>query len=673
MAKVYTHPHWETHVIDRSIYTPLERETLPLFRPIFFMRAAKGPVNVPTFCYTYNEAKEIFGEETFDFTTEYFSREALYLNQLFSRQGAFIVRLADEATAEYASLVVEVQVKETEVPQWERDEYGNFVKDANGNKTALLEEGVQKVEPGIELKWQVRQLGENESITNLKVTTVNLDDGQAKIYPIFALKANTVGKALNNIGIKFFADSDLTDMPLCDAVSSMQYQFGVVSKDYSDSSVAPVYSDLDNQIEAFIAKPDQIDTRVDANVSFADVIEQRYEEIIPFEINYYAENVEAIGQRICAVETDDPTLNGIDTQDVAFTMPFMANITDDLNIEGVPYAHVVLAADSIVLNNERVLYLAGGTDGNIDDETIEDLTCNYLKGVVYPEIVDQSRYPFTHIIDTGVSMTTKKAFIQFLGVDDACKVVLATQAVSMGRFNTKAEDLSAGHSLYNACLLQPESVEKGTECCRAEIYQQAGYLANNAYKGIVPSTYDVMMKKSLYGSTPSITGNPGGLPNSAITVFRKWNWTPYDADHKQKSWETGLNYFQYYDMSSIHWPAMRSVYRYDTSTLSSASFSDVVVYTKHVARYNWSKYAGVEMDFDTMSSHATVDLTADLLAMLNGLYNFTVSFEQSDEEARIGYISHAIIQLWANPQQRVWKIDIECYRNGYDPTSEETE
>lgn len=48
MAKVYTYPHWETNVIDNSIYTPLDNEILPLFRPIFFMRAQQGPVGVPS-------------------------------------------------------------------------------------------------------------------------------------------------------------------------------------------------------------------------------------------------------------------------------------------------------------------------------------------------------------------------------------------------------------------------------------------------------------------------------------------------------------------------------------------------------------------------------------------------------------------------------------------------
>jgi hypothetical protein len=115
---------------------------------------------------------------------------------------------------------------------------------------------------------------------------------------------------------------------------------------------------------------------------------------------------------------------------------------------------------------------------------------------------------------------------------------------------------------------------------------------------------------------------------------------------------------------------MRTVYRYDTSVLSSAAFSDAVVYTKHIARYNWSKYAGIELEFNVFKNKAISDLSTDLTYMLNGMYGCSVDFTQSEEEAKIGYISHAIITLVGHPQQRVWKIDIECNRSGYDNSGE---
>lgn len=673
MAKTYTYPHWETNVIDRSIYTPLVRETLPLLRPIFFMRAAKGPVGVPQFISSYNDAKSMFGDATFDETTEYFSREALFLKQLFSRQGAFITRMAS-SDAKKASFVLELQVKKQDVTQYERDANGQYKLDPITEERIPLKDattGATVTEPGVELKWMTRAMkldGDTpETLENLKPVTYGSGENEYVVYPILACMASYVGKAINDTGVKFFVDLDNMDETLATNVQSLPFDFGAVEKSYGDDTVSPLYSNLQNQYETFVAKPNTTDTRVDRNVSFDDVISNYYEDELPFEMKLFNENLATVGAMVQELEPEDETL----------TDPYLVNLTSELNIDGIPMPHVVFSEDNdaIVLNDTRILYLQGGEDGSIDDAAIEELTRQYLNDLVYPEFLDQARYPFTHIFDTGVSMATKKAFINFMGTHDAFKVVLSTQDANMGRMNTKNEDLSAGSSLYATCLLQPESSIKGTECCRAEIYQQCGLLADSTYKGIIPATLDVMLKKSRWESTTAITGHPGGLPNSAITIFKNnsWNWTPCDADHKQRSWDSGLNYFQYYDQQGIHWPAMRTVYRYDTSVLTSAMFTDVVVFTKHVARYNWSRYAGVELPFSVVGPRAASSVSTDLAVMLNGMYSYDVSFTQSDEEAKIGYISHATIRLWGNPMQRVWKIDIECYRNGYDPDSSNEE
>ena len=666
MVKTYTYPHWETSVIDNSIYNAVDTESLPLHRPIFFMRAAKGPSGVPIWISGYNEAKSTFGDATFDADSEYYSREALYLTKLFSRQGAFITRMVS-SDAQYASCVLELQVKKTDVVQYKRNADGQYIYDvATGEKIPETDStGATVTEPGIELKWTSRALKLNdhnpETVVGLKPTTYSSGGSEYTIYPILAVKANYVGSAYNSVGFKFFVDLDNLDETLAETVQALPYEFGAVEKDYKDDTVSPIYSSINkNAFEAVILKPNMKDTRIDKNVSFDNIITDNYADVLPFTIHLYAENIKTIGSIIQGVEDEDMTISD----------PYLVNLTTPKNIDGEAMPHVVLSEDddSIVLNSTRILYLTGGTDGSIDDTVIESLTRQYLRDLVYPELLDQPRYPFTHIYDTGVTIDTKRAFIEFMGVHDSFKVVLSTQDAHM-KMNTKSEDLSMGSSLYSSCLLQPESVEKGTECCRAEIYQQCGHLADSTYKDIIPSTIDVMLKKSRVESTEVIAGTFGGLPNSAVTVFKDWNWTPCDADHKQRSWDAGLNYFQYYDRKSVHWPAMRTVYRYDTSVLTSAMFTDVVVFAKHIARSNWSKFTGVELPFDIVGPRAAFKLSNDLSSMLNGLYNFNVTFQQSEEEARIGYISHALIQLWGNPQQRVWKIDIECYRNGYDPTN----
>lgn len=669
MAKVYTYPHWETYVIDRSIYQALQRETLPLFLPIFFMRAAQGPSGVPVWTPDYNSAVASFGEGTFTEGTPYFSREALYLKGLFSRQGAFIVRMTPN-DASYASLVLELRVKKVQVKQYQRDAKGQYVLDAvTGDKIPLTDSGTGAVisEPGVELKWTTRAMkltgDDPETLKNLKPTTYGTGADAYTVYPILAMKATSVGAYANDMGVKLFADLDNVDKALANAVGSLPYSIGGVKKTYGQDTVSPIRSFFQNQFETFVAKPDQVDSRVARNVSFDDIINNEYEGKFPWDMKLFSENIAEIGQLIMDVEEDDDTLFD----------PYMVNLTEAYNIDGLPMPHVSFSTDddAIHLNETRILYLINGADGTIDDAAVEELTRQYIKDLIYPELLDQPRYPFTHIVDTGVSIETKKTFIQFLGKHDAHKVILATQDANMGRVNTKNEDQSMGSALYASCLLQPESIVKGTECCRAEIYQQCGHLADSTYRGIIPSTYDIMLKKSRWQSTQTIMGQAAGLPHSAITVFKDWNWTPCDADHKQKSWDSGLNYFQYYDMTSVHWPAMRTVYRYDTSVLSNALFTDVIVYTKHLARYNWSRYAGLEIEFNILAARAANSLSNDLATMLGGTFKFSVAFAQSEEEAKIGYISHATIQLWGNPQQRVWKIDIECYRTGFDPTKTE--
>lgn len=97
------------------------------------------------------------------------------------------------------------------------------------------------------------------------------------------------------------------------------------------------------------------------------------------------------------------------------------------------------------------------------------------------------RYPLTHIYDVGYDLDTKYAILKFLAVRDNCKAIMATQDITKD-LNTMEEDQSAGSAIRGRALLQPESTFFGTGCCRAEIFQQAGYLNDTSYKGIVPTT-----------------------------------------------------------------------------------------------------------------------------------------------------------------------------------------
>ena len=81
------------HVRDDSIYIPSAEEILPLNKPLYMMKCARGPVGVPVWCPTYTDAVRIFGADTFNKRSRYFSENAYFLLKTFPFNGAFIMRM----------------------------------------------------------------------------------------------------------------------------------------------------------------------------------------------------------------------------------------------------------------------------------------------------------------------------------------------------------------------------------------------------------------------------------------------------------------------------------------------------------------------------------------------------------------------------------------------------
>lgn len=672
---LWTFPHYQTQVEDKSIYEPIFRENLPLHRPVWFMRAESGPVGIPVWCNDINFARKLYGRGTFDKNTIYHSKESIFAKEVFSRQGTFIVRLAS-SDAKISSLVLEAHVEEKEVPQWERDEYGNFKLDHQGDKVPEKDSGGvdQLKKPGHLITWQVRALEDNETLKGLTVKTlsgVGVGGGDKKVYPIMAIQGLYPGAANNNVGFKFYFDPEMVEAAMVKSIGALTYVFQPVQKTYQQDTVTPLRTIFGNPLIYCSLKDKSIDTRLDKDISFRAAITEQYWDNynkvsnLPFAAHVYSNFVKDLSAAVGAKEKD--------ANNAADETGWQLNLLSGTNLDNNPLYTVEIGTtagnpNAVSLNKNYIMYLKGGDDGDISDTSIEALTRQYLMDDVYPDFDDSARYPITHLYDTGVTLNTKKAMIEFLGRRDDVKVILSTQDCSRDRMNTKDEDDSVGASLHAACLLQPESQIMGTEVCRAEIYQQAGYLVDVTITDqYVPFTLDALRKRTRWQSRDFIEGMPKGLPYSEVSMFREWNWTPSKPTHKQRSWDRGLNYAQYYDMSRIHYPDMRSVYRYDTSVLSSAIFTDAVVYTKHIVRYNWAVLSGIEVPFARLQEQATKNVTEDMIQMLNNMYGVEVEFYQTEEEAKIGYIAHGRIKLIGYAPNRVWLVDIQCYRDGYNP------
>ena len=345
-------------------------------------------------------------------------------------------------------------------------------------------------------------------------------------------------------------------------------------------------------------------------------------------------------------------------------------------------------AERVILDQDIDIYLTGGSDGDLDtateeerDDFVDHYFYNFLKLHVNPKIVDKFRYPITHLYDLGYSMTTKYAMLDFLDTRDDVAVELSTQVLFPSKWatgfardiklNDQAKDLQDGMVLRERAMLMRESVLKGTECMRASIYTQAGKPVAATWTKPVPFSFWSAMQHAKYGNTDQMSlQEPRGLPYSYNEMFKSWNWTNYSELLKEKTWNAGLNYCQYADMTRIFYPALRTVYREETSVLVDQWVVDALVYTKHECRKAWARFSG-RNDKQAVLEAAIKNYLEEKLAYLyNGKYDFVVTVYKTEEEQKLGYVEHVKLKLIFPATLRVINFDIEVNREGFEQESE---
>jgi hypothetical protein len=206
---------------------------------------------------------------------------------------------------------------------------------------------------------------------------------------------------------------------------------------------------------------------------------------------------------------------------------------------------------------------------------------------------------------------------------------------------------------------------------RCSIYTQSGMPIAATYSKPTPFTLWSAFQHAQYGNTDQMAAQePRGLPYSYNEMFKSWNWTPHAELHKEKTWDAGLNYCQYADMTRIFYPALRTVYREATSVLTDQWVVDALIYTKHECRKAWARFSGRNTPQAILEDEIKNYLENKLAYLYNGKYDFSVTVYKTEEEQKIGYIEHVKLKLTFPATMRVMIFDIEVNREGYDSESE---
>lgn len=696
-------PHYQINVKDNSIYNVEYTTILPVHRPIWIMRAQEGPVGDPVWCPTDTFAAATFGEQTFTNTNKkYYSKQAKVLVDTLTYNGAFICRAAD-STALNSAVIIEAWVRQVEgtaedgILQYLYDDDGHrVVDDTTGNYVPKKDgAGNEVYEPGLEIKYTQRSsLLSSEEVngydfSSLQMRTVTDGDKTWSVYPIMVFEALYPGEYGNDLCFSLFYKNSENQSGDVNFYKTLFYTFAPARRDYNSTTVTPHYDIYNTTQNSFAANPETLNPDTGAEMSMQAVCNKAYDEEthqLPYTIYTYEENLNKVGNRIAQVESEEslgltkPTYDPAEIMNTAFG--YMVNVIVCRNLGGTPYDHVRLITidendESVVqLAEDSYIYLAGGYDGNdISDEMVQNCIQQFCAKKLNPKIVDKFRYPFTHMYDVGYNFDTKYAMLDFLDVRDDVMIELSTQVLmadGTGRtiqMNDQMTDESNGEALRSRALLMRESVLKGTDCCRCAIYAHTGFLADGVYSEPMPFTYWSAMKHAQFGNLPYMnTTEPRGWPQSYNEYFKvsSVNWINYDPEGQSRVWDTGINYVQWADMTRIFYPALRTVYRAETSVLVDQWFVDAVVYTKHVVRKAWGKFSG-RNDKDAVLQQGIKEyLDTELSYLYNGKYDFEVSVYQTAEEQRIGYIQHVLIRLTSPATMRVLDVDIEVNREGYN-------
>lgn len=655
MSGSYTFPNANINLIDIPVPTVPDPTTIPIHLPIFPVFAEKGPIGVPIFGGS-NAIQDVFGQQFLNERSQWFQSPNVFLKRALQYQQVYVVRVADPA-ATSASLVLLCTVTPSSITQYQRDSSGAVILDVSGNPVPQLQSDDVTVitEPGVTLTYSLRALASGETLNTIQtVTTVN--GGVTSVtYPIMAF-STYVGSAGNNFGFRLFYNTSL-DTTAVGNIGALTYSFQPVTLTPVTNIESAIYDIYNSQTQTFSFMPGAYDPTTAMYYELADVVRNDYNELpgLPYQFYVYGSNVGAIGNAVLAVSPELGTIS-----------PYLINIMSAVDQSNNTYEHMVVApGTAAILNANVVNYLRGGTDGSLSIATLEEQTIQLFTGELNPLIADSFRYPFTHICDPGYTLATKQALFGIFALRDDVAIDLSTQDISNPP-NTAAQDQSTGSALRTAALLNPESVDFGTQCCRVAIYQQCGTLSDTQlYNKIVPATLDRMIKRCVYNGTDRVKGEPKGRPNSEVTIFNiaSLNWTPTTPQQMQLSWNTGLNYIQYCDIATLFYPDLLSVYPIDTSLLSSAVLTDyAAVYLKHIIRRQWTITVGRDDPPKTLFQTIAKEIDAAAAYVFGQYLQTSTVVSQTAVDTALGYQLTVTTTVIGNMPNRVWKVIVPITR-----------
>lgn len=578
---------------DSTQIVPTEAVTVPQHLPKIYIYAQKGPLTPQLVSGVARD--NMYGADSFNMNRKFANHATRFSNLMNVRNGAQMVqRVLPTDAGPKAAFRLYADVLPTMVQDYVRNIDGSIKVDGSTNLPVPVTGPSAKI-AGYIVKFVQEAIETDEGgVSQYKLGTIiagdQTDDDtevQSQRYPIADSVASFFGSDGANQAMRMWAptinSANPVNQDLLQRTRAYPMRFAMVTRANAKATGKLVNTmDAEQSVVANL-KPKSFDEEGNTLLYAGSVFLKNYQNLAanppvfaPFGDFYiYDANVKTLLEMFYAAElpVDGTFSDFTGEEDEAYKF----NLFGGESSMGVPYHSYQIVsnvAGSVRLAENSNLYAIGGSDGTMSDSLfaalVDDAVAGYADETSY--VQDMAKYPESFLWDTGFPMTTKKNLAKFISIRKDTAVVLATTVAGEPKL-TAAEDSARATALKAFLQNYPESELFGTKTMRGAIIGRSGILVDESMGDTrVPLTFDLAAKVADYMGAGNGRWKSGYSfdepPNNQVTMFRDVSVTFTPRSVKNKDWAAGMTIVESFDVQSLYYPAVHTVYENDTSVLT---------------------------------------------------------------------------------------------------------
>lgn len=659
--------------------------------PKVYLYTQKGPVTPQL--VDGASMVQTYGADTFDLRKPYVTHQTV-LSNIFSAKAntQMIERVLPADMGPKANFLLSLDVLTTTVPTYQRAADGTYVTDSFGQPIPTNPAGTV---PGYQVKWVLTSqstggitTADTDMFGIATTTPGTMQSGNATstLYPVLEFWASSYGAFGNNAGFRISAPTvaQNQNQSIFSGTKAFPFRLTAISR-LNSASTPTVNSTIsgDPYLD-FVLKPNTINPNTDAQVSLGSIFSNAYSSVGKAgytdvladlgNLHIYQSNIDLLVGMFYQAEASYTGAGSDFNSTDGAAQAYKFNFIGGKNSSGAPYHSFAFDPSSISLSASTNLYASGASDGTMSEALFDGLVATAVTKYADPlsSLNDTAVNVESIIYDSGFTLATKKALVNFISQRKDTFVVLSTYDVNGGQM-TETDEAAVGIALLTRLQLFPESTYYGTPVVRGLIMGRNGRLTGSQYTKNLPLTLELAAKSAMLMGAGNGSWNPVYLfdmanddkssGTSEVTMFSGVNITYTPPMTRNTDWSNGLNYPISYSRDTLFFPAMKTVYSNDTSVLTSYVTAMVCVVCEKVGEAAWRKFSGATRYTPAQLCDAVNQFVVNATqGKFAGLVKVIPAAFISGGDAQRGYSWSLPIKVYANVSVTVEEVTIMAYR-----------